>query len=103
VCPAKPVNHEANESYEKQTIIRGDRRIVFFADRDAISQPAPLEITEQPISVEANVGSSLAFFMSVTGSGAYRWQFKGRDFPRRHPSAEDSISARRVFCKKERR
>jgi hypothetical protein len=53
----------------------------FSADRDAISQPAPLEIRQQPISVEANVGSSLAFFMSITGSGAYRWQFNGRDFP----------------------
>jgi hypothetical protein len=81
VCLAQPVNHEVNESHENQTIIRGDRRIVFFAARDAISQPAPLEITQQPISVEANVGSSLAFFMSITGSGAYRWQFNGRDFP----------------------
>src|SRR6267378_1818745 len=60
----------------------GMASLAFFGARDAISQPAPLEITQQPISVEANVGSSVpSFFMSITGSGAYRWQFNGRDLP----------------------
>jgi len=56
--------------------------LAFFAAHDAISQPLPLEITEQPLSVETNPGSDLYESVTVTGSGgAYRWQYNGRDLP----------------------
>src|SRR5947208_1055555 len=60
-------------------LLGGMAALAFFAARDAISQPAPLEINQQPNSTWTSTGSGVRIVVWITGTGQYRWQFNGRD------------------------
>src|ERR1051325_2610090 len=62
-------------------LLGGMAALAFFAARDAISQPAPLETTEKPNPTWTSPGSGVRIVVWITGLGQYRWQFNGRDLP----------------------